>query len=420
MVEAKLDAAREDLAGRDGVLVAFSGGVDSSVVAAVAHDALGDDAVACTARSETLPDAELDDARRVADEIGIRHEVVEFSELDDPQFVENDGDRCYHCRTMRLGRMFDAARELGIGTVCDGTNADDPGDGHRPGMQAVEELDVHSPLLAHGFSKADVRAAADRYGLSVADKPSMACLSSRIPTGLEVTEEKLTRIERAEALLRSWGFEQFRVRDHDGLARIEVGREELEVALDSDFVAAAREHLDDLGFDHVTLDLHGYQTGSVSPDEEGAGRRSSRTCSPRSTPGTDLLESPRHPRGLEQQQPPPTTPPRKPSACSTLRASLRSSSLLRRSCGAYFVREGSSAPRPFSPPGTARHRDRKPHTTPADGLRRTRASSRRRTRPSRDVGSRPACRPAREPARATALPASWPARQYLKPVLIYK
>jgi PP-loop superfamily ATP-utilizing enzyme len=120
-VEEKLAALRDDLAEREGVLVAFSGGVDSSVVAAVAHDALGEDAVACTAKSETLPDAELDDAREVADEIGIRHEVVEFSELDDPKFVANDGDRCYHCRTMRLGKMFDAAERLDIPVVCDGT-----------------------------------------------------------------------------------------------------------------------------------------------------------------------------------------------------------------------------------------------------------------------------------------------------------
>ena len=268
MVEAKLDAARADLAARDGVLVAFSGGVDSSVVAALAHDALGDDAVACTAKSETLPDAELDEARRVAGEIGIRHEVVEFSELEDPAFVANDGDRCYHCRTMRLGRMYEAARELGIPTVCDGTNADDADEGHRPGMRAVAELDVHSPLLEHDLSKAEVREAADHYGLSVADKPSMACLSSRIPTGVAVTEDRLSRIERAEALLRSWGFEQFRVRDHDGLARIEVGADELARALDPEFAAAAREHLDDLGFDHVTLDLHGYRTGSVSPGED--------------------------------------------------------------------------------------------------------------------------------------------------------
>jgi len=261
----KADAVRESLSARDGVLVAFSGGVDSSVVAALARDALGDGAVACTAKSETLPDAELDDAKRVADEIGIRHEIVEFSELDDPDFVRNDGERCYHCRTMRLSRMYEAAADLGIGTVLDGTNASDPGEGHRPGLRAVEELDVRSPLLEAGIEKDEVRAIADHLGLSVADKPAMACLSSRIPTGLEVTDERLTRIEKAERVLREWGFSQFRVRDHDGLARIEIAPEELDAALNHDFVVAAREHLTEVGFEHVTLDLHGYRTGSVSP-----------------------------------------------------------------------------------------------------------------------------------------------------------
>jgi len=271
-VATKLDAARSDLADRDGVLVAFSGGVDSSVVAAIAHDALGDDAVACTAKSETLPAAELDDARRVADEIGIRHEIVEFSELDSQAFVENDEERCYHCRTMRLGAMFDHAKELGIDIVCDGTNATDPGEGHRPGLRAVDELDAYSPLLEHEITKSEVREIADEYDLSVADKPSMACLSSRIPTGLEVTEERLSRIEKAEQLLRTWGFEQFRVRDHDDIARVEVGEDELDAALDPDFARAAQEHIGDLGFDHVTLDLEGYRTGSVSPaDEESEG-----------------------------------------------------------------------------------------------------------------------------------------------------
>ena len=281
---AKARSARDALAARDGVLVAFSGGVDSSVVAALAYDALGDNAVACTARSETLPAAELEDARRVAAEIGVRHDTVTFSELDDPDFVANDGDRCYHCRTMRLGRMYDRARELEIETVCDGTNADDPGDGHRPGLRAVDELDVSSPLLDAGITKPEVRAIADAYGLSVADKPSMACLSSRIPTGLEVTEARLSRVEKAERLLREWGFEGFRVRDHDGLARVEIAPAELPRALDPAFAEAVHEHLADLGFEYVTLDMAGYRTGSVSPGGDDAATEASGAAAAETTP----------------------------------------------------------------------------------------------------------------------------------------
>lgn len=267
----KLAAMQADLAELDGALIAFSGGVDSGVVAAVAADALGDRAVACTAKSETLPADELHEATALADEIGIRHDIVEFSELDSEDFRRNDERRCYHCRTMRLTEMFERAAELGIETVCDGTNASDPGNGHRPGLQAVEELNAYSPLREHEIDKADVREIARHYDLSVAEKPSMACLSSRIPTGLAVTDNRLSRIERAERLLRTWGFTQFRVRDHDGLARIEIGSDELDRALDPAFAETARQHFVDLGFEHVTLDLHGYRTGSVSPGSDDQG-----------------------------------------------------------------------------------------------------------------------------------------------------
>lgn len=269
-IEESIASITADLATFDGVLVAFSGGVDSSVVAALANEALGDDAIACTAKSETLPEAELEETKQIANEIGIRHKVVEFSELDSDSFRRNDEQRCYHCRTMRLSAMYDVAQEQGSEIICDGTNASDPGEGHRPGLRAVEELNAYSPLLEHDVTKEEVREIAREFDLSVADKPSMACLSSRIPTGLEVTEERLTRIEKAEQILRTWGFEQFRVRDHDGLARIEVASDELEAALDLDFVRTAREHITALGFDHVTLDLHGYQTGSVSPETTNA------------------------------------------------------------------------------------------------------------------------------------------------------
>ena len=152
-IEAKRDAALADLRSFDCVLVACSGGVYSAVVAALAAEALGDRAVACTAKSETLPAAELEDAKRVTAEIGIRHEIVSFSELDSEAFARNDDERCYHCRSMRLGRMFETARELGIDTVCDGTNASDPGEGHRPGLRAVEELNAYSPLLEAEIAK---------------------------------------------------------------------------------------------------------------------------------------------------------------------------------------------------------------------------------------------------------------------------
>ncbi|MFB6162592.1 MAG: ATP-dependent sacrificial sulfur transferase LarE [Halococcoides sp.] len=264
-IDEKRSRAVADLADRDGVLIAFSGGVDSSVVAAMAQEALGAEAVACTARSETLPEAELADARAVADEIGIRHVETTVSELDDPDFRANDERRCYHCRSMRLDAMARVADREGLAVVCDGTTADD-GDGHRPGLEAVAERETYSPLRAHDITKSEARSIARHYDLSVADKPSMACLSSRIPTGERITADRLTRVERAEALLRSWGFEQFRVRDHGDLARIEVGADELDAALDPDFAAAAREHVGALGFEHVTLDLAGYRTGSVSPE----------------------------------------------------------------------------------------------------------------------------------------------------------
>ncbi|MFB6094718.1 MAG: ATP-dependent sacrificial sulfur transferase LarE [Halanaeroarchaeum sp.] len=258
---------RDDLAAREGAVVAFSGGVDSSVVAALAHDALGADALAVTATSETLPAAEREIAREVATEIGIEHVHVSFSELEDDAFVENGEERCYHCRSMRLDRLYDVARERGIETVLDGTNASDVGSGHRPGLRAVDELDVYSPLHAHDVEKETVRDIARAYDLSVAEKPSMACLSSRIPSGQRITEDRLSRIERAEAFLREWGFEQFRVRDHDGHARVEVGAHEIERALDPEFAAAATEAILDAGFETVSLDLAGYRSGSVSPDE---------------------------------------------------------------------------------------------------------------------------------------------------------
>lgn len=263
----KIDDIVEDLGRRGSVLVAFSGGVDSSTVAALAHQALGSDAVACTAVSETLPESEYRDAVRIADEIGVRHEVVKFSELESNEFVRNDSDRCYHCRTMRLEEMFERARELGVSTVCDGTNTSDQDpDAHRPGLRAVEELEAYSPLLEHDVDKEGVREIARELGLSVWDKPSMACLSSRIPHGTRVTEERLSRVDRAEQALRNYGLRQFRVRDHDDVARIEVAPREMQRVLDADLLERLHDEVVEAGFDYAALDMKGYRSGSVSGD----------------------------------------------------------------------------------------------------------------------------------------------------------
>jgi uncharacterized protein len=255
-----MESILHDLAARGSALVAYSGGVDSAVVAALAFKALGDRALAVTAAAETLAGAELDHARLVAAEIGIRHEVVTYSELDDPEFVANPSHRCYVCQGMRMGTMVRLAAERGYAVVCDGTNASDPGP-DRPGLRAVRERGVYSPLLEHGVTKEGTRALARALGLSVWDRPANACLSSRIPHGQVVTLGKLRRIEAAEEVLAEAGFRVVRVRHDQGAARVEVGPDE--VPRLSAIWTDLEPRLRSLGFEHVAFDPQGYRRGGA-------------------------------------------------------------------------------------------------------------------------------------------------------------
>jgi uncharacterized protein len=255
-----IDSLVADLAARGSALVAYSGGVDSAVVAALAHRALGDRSLAVTAAAETLAGAELDHARRLASEIGMRHEVVTYNELDDPEFVTNPSYRCYVCQGMRMGAMVRLAAGRGYAVVCDGTNASDPGP-DRPGLRAVREHGVYSPLLAHGVSKEATRAIALALGLSVWDRPANACLSSRIPHGQVVTLGKLRRVEAAEDVLAAAGFRVVRVRHDQGSARVEVGPDE--VSRLAAIWGELEPRLRSLGFEQVAYDSRGYRRGGA-------------------------------------------------------------------------------------------------------------------------------------------------------------
>jgi pyridinium-3,5-biscarboxylic acid mononucleotide sulfurtransferase len=255
----KLAGLRELLCDLGSALVCFSGGVDSALVLAVAHEVLGPRAVGLTAVSPSLAPFEKEAAVAIAAQIGARHELVSSHEIERPGYVANAPDRCFHCKT----ELYDIAeakkREWGIDHVLNGTNIDDLGD-HRPGLEAAKNARVRSVLVELGFTKTDVRRAAQAVGLAVWDKPASACLSSRIPYGTEVTRERLAQIGGLEAELRRLGLRQLRVRYHEKLARIEVARDELPAAFE--VREAILEAGKRFGFAYVTLDLQGYRTGS--------------------------------------------------------------------------------------------------------------------------------------------------------------
>jgi uncharacterized protein len=247
----------------DKAVVALSGGVDSAVVALAAKKALGKNAIAITADYKTLAEEELATARQVAKEIGIEHKVIGYDELENPEFVKNDSMRCYHCRTELGQHLVQEAKKAGMSLIVDGTNADDLTD-YRPGIRALRENGVRSPMVELGIAKSEIREIAKRFGLSVYDRPSNACLASRIPTGDEVTYGKLQRIERAEIIVKTvFGVRQVRVRYHGQLARIEVGKDELQKLFDVDKLALLDDKLKELGFKFVSIDAAGYKTGKL-------------------------------------------------------------------------------------------------------------------------------------------------------------
>lgn len=241
------------------VIVALSGGVDSAVVAMAAKKALNKNAIAVTADYNTLSAEELTSAKRIAKEIEIEHRIIKYNELDNNEFVKNDQLRCYHCRTELAAYLSNEAKQMDVGLIVDGTNTDDLND-FRPGIRALRENGIKSPLVELGINKQDVRNIAKSNNLSVYDKPSNSCLASRIPHGIPVTLEKLKRIETAESLIKSiFKVKQVRVRDHQDIARIEVGKEEIKEMFDSEKISDVDSKLKQLGFKHVALDLSGYK-----------------------------------------------------------------------------------------------------------------------------------------------------------------